>query len=47
MVASEVEGLKWGKHRDGVDPQPDPACSDHGADGVRYIVQFRHAMGLR
>jgi hypothetical protein len=47
MVASEVEGLKWGRHRDGVDPQPDPACSDHGADALRYVIQFRHAMGLR
>lgn len=47
VVAGEIEDLKWAKVRPGVDPQPDPACSDHGPDALRYALQFRASMGLR
>lgn len=47
VVTGEVEDLKWAKIRPGADPHPDPACSDHGPDALRYILQFREAMGIR
>lgn len=47
VVTGEVEDLKWAKIRPGADPHPDPSCSDHGPDALRYIIQFREAMGIR
>lgn len=47
VVTGEVEDLKWAKIRPGADPHPDPSCSDHGPDALRYVLQFREAMGIR
>lgn len=45
VVTGEVEDMKWAKVRPGSDPHPDPGCSDHGADALRYALQFRQSMG--
>lgn len=47
VVTGEIEDLKWAKTRAGTDPAPDPSCSDHGPDALRYALQFRADMGLR
>jgi len=46
-LIEELEGLKWARERDGVEPGPDPTCPDHGIDALRYGLQLRQTMGFR
>lgn len=43
QLLSELEGLKW---KEGAE-EPDPVCPDHGPDALRYLLQYRQAMGFR
>lgn len=46
ILIDELEGYRWAKVNEGVEPRPDPTCSDHGPDALRYLVSYRHSLGL-
>ena len=47
QLIEELEGMRWATVREGQDPRPDPVCPDHGPDALRYLVQYRQALGFR
>ena len=47
VLLEELTGMRWAKQRPGHEPAPDPACADHGPDGVRYVIQFRQQLGMQ
>lgn len=47
VLVEELEEYRWAKVREGVDARPDPTCSDHGPDALRYLVTYRASLGMR
>ena len=47
VLIEELESYRWADIKEGQKPRPDPACEDHGADGLRYAMQYRQRLGFR
>lgn len=46
VLVEELEGYRWARVSEGAEPRPDPTCADHGPDALRYLVQYRHGLGM-
>ena len=46
VLLDELIGLRWAEPRPGQEPAPDPRCSDHGPDALRYLCMYRRDQGF-